>query len=133
MVRDIIYANARNQVASLVARAFPDLSKTTSGRIIAMFITVVAACIISSPGNEWRGFTLQPADKRRSVAEFFQLERYLRSTIIGAVVMGASLGIATVVGPPVQRMLPVLYDKRLIAVAIAVTIAYKYSVDKAEK
>lgn len=127
VVRDIIYANSRNQVAALVAKAFPDLAKTTSGRIIAMFITVVAACVISSPGNEWRGYSLQPADKRKPVAEFFQIDRYLRSTLIGAVVMGLSLGIATVVGPPVQRTLPLLADKRIIAIALAIAIAYKYN------
>jgi hypothetical protein len=133
VVRDIVYANARNQVAAFVAKAFPNLSKTTTGRITGMFITVVAACIISSPGNEWRGYTLQPQDKRKPVGEFFQLERYLRSTIIGAVVMGISLGIATVVGPPVQRTLPLLADKRVIALAIAIAIAYKYNNQKSDE
>jgi len=130
VIRDIIYANSRNAVAAAVARAYPELSKTTSGRIIAMFITVVAACIISSPGNEWRGYTLQPADKRKPVHEFFQLERYLRSTLIGAIVMGTSLGIATVVGPPVQRTLPYLADKRVFAALIAIGLAYKYEQQK---
>lgn len=130
VVRDVIYANARNQVAALVARLFPELSKSTSGRIVAMFMTVVAACIISSPGNEWRGYSLQPADKRKPAAEFFQLERYLRSTLIGAVVMGISLGIATVVGPPVQRFLPLLGDKRVLLLAVAVALAYNQTKTK---
>ena len=125
VIRDIIYANARNAVAAAVARSYPDLSKSTQGRIIAMFITVVAACIISSPGNEWRGYTLQPPEKKKPVHEFFQLERYLRSTLIGAVVMGSSLGIATVVGPPVQQALPYLKDKRVLAALLALSIAYK--------
>lgn len=123
VVRDIIYANARTQIAAAVARAFPNLSKSTSGRIAAMFVTVVAACIISSPGNEWRGFTLQPADRKKSVREFFQLERYVRSTMIGAVVMGLSLGIATVVGPPVQQVLPIVTDKRFAIVVVVLMIA----------
>jgi hypothetical protein len=130
VIRDIIYANSRNAVAAFVARAYPELSKTTQGRIISMFITVVVACIISSPGNEWRGYTLQPADKKKPVNEFFQLERYLRSTLIGAIVMGTSLGIATVVGPPVQRSLPYLADKRVVAALIAVGLAYKYDAHK---
>ena len=125
VIRDIIYANARNAVAAAVARSYPDLSKSAQGRIIAMFITVVAACIISSPGNEWRGYTLQPPEKKKPVHEFFQLERYLRSTLIGAVVMGSSLGIATVVGPPVQQALPYLKDKRVLAALLALSIAYK--------
>ena len=125
VIRDIIYANARNAVGGAIARSYPELSKTTQGRIIAMFITVVAACIISSPGNEWRGYTLQPPDRKKPVHEFFQLERYLRSTLIGAVVMGSSLGVATVVGPPVQQALPYFKDKRVVAALIALAIAYK--------
>jgi hypothetical protein len=127
LVRDIVYANSRNQIAGLIAQVFPHLSKTTRGRIVAMFVTVVAACIISSPGNEWRGYTLQPVDKRKPVGEFFQFERYLRSTLIGALVMGLSLGIATVVGPPVQRLLPLLTDKRIMTAALVLALTYEYN------
>ena len=133
VVRDIIYANARNQVSAAVARAFPELSNSTSGRIVAMFITVVSACIISSPGNEWRGYTLQPADRKKSVSEFFQLERYLRSTLIGAIVMGVSLGVATVVAGPVQSALPLLKDKRVILLGLAIAAAHHYNKISKEK
>ena len=130
VVRDMICANSRNAVTAALEKAYPGLTKTTTGRILAMFITVVAACIKSSPGNEWRGYTLQPADRKKPVGEIFQLIRYLRSTSIGAVVMGTSLGVSTVVGPPVQRALPLLKDKRVIAAAIAIGLAYQYETKK---
>ena len=104
VVRDVIYANARNQVAAALAQAFPGLSNSTAGRFLAMFLTVIAASLISSPGNEWRGFNLQPADRKKSASEFFQFDRYVRSTTIGALVMGLSLGIATIVSSPIQRI-----------------------------
>jgi len=125
VVRDVIYANARNQIATSLARAFPDLSKSVTGKFLSMFITVIAASLVSSPGNEWRGYTLQPADRRKPVSEFFQFERYLRSTIIGAVVMGLSLGVATVVSPPIQSALPKVLDRRFLILAVALAVAYQ--------
>ena len=132
VVRDIVYANARNYLSAEISRSFPDSQKSTSGRVASMFMTVVGACLISSPGNEWRGYVLQPAEKRKSPSEFFQLERYLRSTIIGAVVMGLSLGIATIVGPTVQDLLPKLKDRKFLLAALAVGIALKLREKKNE-
>lgn len=106
VIRDIIYANARQKIFDFMQAKYPHMSTTTEGRIFQMFITVVSACVISSPGNELRGYMLQPKDSRKSFAEFFQLNRYVRSTSVGALVMGASLGLATVIGPPVQAFLP---------------------------
>lgn len=126
VVRDVIYANARNQVAAMLNHAFPDLSKSVTGKFVAMFITVVSASLISSPGNEWRGFSLQPPDRKKPVSEFFQFDRFLRSSIIGALVMGCSLGIATVVSPPIQRALPHLVSKRLMVIAILAAAVYHY-------
>jgi hypothetical protein len=127
VVRDVIYANARNQVAAALAQAFPGLSNSTAGRFLAMFLTVIAASLISSPGNEWRGFNLQPADRKKSASEFFQFDRYVRSTTIGALVMGLSLGIATIVSSPIQRVIPHLVERRFLLLAIVAVVAYKSS------
>ena len=125
VIRDIAYANARNYIAAIIQRSHPGVAGSVLGRILSMFVTVVAACIISSPGNEWRGYSLQPANARKPLSEFFQTARYLRSTLIGAVVMGISLGLATVVGPPVQRSLPYLKDPRVVSAMLALWIAYR--------
>lgn len=105
VIRDIVYAQARNSFSGQLAKSYPDLQKSPEGKVLGMFLTVVFACLVSSPGNEWRGYTLQPADRKKTPAEFFQLERYLRSTIIGALVMGTSLGLSTLVGPRFQELL----------------------------
>ena len=130
VARDIIYANARTALANEIAKRYPDLSKSTSGRVTAMFLAVVGACLISSPGNEWRGYVLQPMDKKKPIAEFFQLERYLRSTIIGAVVMGVSLGVATVITPTVQSAIPKLKDAKVLAALVAIALIGKAAVDR---
>ncbi len=85
VVRDIIYANARQKMGDYLQTKYPQLATTTEvffvgctfvqckyclyrnwmftffgfvpwlqGRIIQMFITVVFACVVSSPGNEVR-------------------------------------------------------------------------------
>ncbi|CAE7198937.1 mco [Symbiodinium sp. CCMP2592] len=55
--------------------------------------------IISSPCNEWRGYTLQPKDKKLSFGEYFKPINYARSTGIGATIMGISLFVGRLVTP----------------------------------
>jgi len=59
-------------------------------------------CIISSPGNELRGYYLQPKEKRLGFKAFFQPTNYVRSTVAGALIMATSLGIGTYVTAPVR-------------------------------
>merc|ERR1719324_2382211 len=82
----------------------PKNAGTNTNRFINMFVTVIAACVISAPGNELRGYTLQPADKRQSFAEFFQPAKFVRSTSVGAVIMAISLGVGTLATPQVEKL-----------------------------
>merc|ERR1711865_534422 len=65
--------------------------KTPAGRAKAMFMTVIFSCFVSAPGNEYRGFVLQPKGKEKPFFEFFQPIKTLRSTIIGGLIMSTSL------------------------------------------
>ena len=56
--------------------------------------------MISAPGNEVRGYYLQPKDRRLPVAEFFKPERFVRSTSIGAMIMSTALGVSTLATGP---------------------------------
>ena len=123
VVRDVVYAQARNWFSARLAGQFPNLNKTAEGRVLGMFLTVVFACLLSSPGNEWRGYSLQPENNRKTMTEFFQLPRYLRSTVIGALVMGTSLGVATLVGPQVEKLLS--KDKKALIALLLVILAAK--------
>merc|ERR1719195_153169 len=97
VTRDIVYGWARGFVGGLISSTFaPESSLAKS---FAFGVTVWAACIISSPGNEWRGYTLQPADKRLSFGEYFKPVNYVRSTGIGATIMGIALMVGMLVTP----------------------------------
>lgn len=104
VLRDIIYGIVRNEVMSRRMKADPEFAKTNAGRFLNMFITVIASCVISAPGNELRGYCLQPPDKRQSPMQFFQPSKFVRSTSVGAMIMGISLGIGTLATPKVEAL-----------------------------
>merc|ERR1712031_123462 len=69
-----------------------------------MGITIIAAAVLSAPGNELRGYCLQPADRAKPFAEFFQPEKFVRSTSVGALIMATSLSVGAVVTPRAERL-----------------------------
>mmetsp|Transcript_37322 Transcript_37322/g.66522 ORF Transcript_37322/g.66522 Transcript_37322/m.66522 type:complete len:351 (+) Transcript_37322:53-1105(+) len=97
VVRDILYGWARGFVAVAMAGVFKPQTFTQEAFVFAFVIW--AACIISSPCNEWRGYTLQPKDKKLSFGEYFKPINYARSTGIGATIMGISLFVGRLVTP----------------------------------
>merc|ERR1719433_1825885 len=82
----------------------PKRANTNFGRFINMFVTVIAACGLSAPGNELRGYCLQPPNKRQSFGEFFQPSKFVRSTSVGALIMAVSLGVGTLATPQVEKL-----------------------------
>lgn len=110
VLRDIIYGIVRNKVMAARMKADPEFAKTNAGRFLNMFLTVIASCVISAPGNELRGYSLQPADKRQSPMEFFQPIKFVRSTSVGALIMGISLGVGTLATPKVEAIVSALRE-----------------------
>jgi len=104
VLRDIVYGIVRNRVSSALISSNPEFAKTNLGRFYTMFITVAMSCVISAPGNEFRGYCLQPKDKTLPFAEFFQPEKFLRSTIIGATIMSISLASGSLATPSVEAV-----------------------------
>ncbi|KAJ4455744.1 mitochondrial carrier [Paratrimastix pyriformis] len=99
VARDMLYGVVRNRTNTLVAQNFPKLNANPFGK---MFAGVMAACLLSSPGNEVRGYFLQPPQKRLPVGEFFKVDRYVRSAALGATVMALSLGVGAFVSKPLE-------------------------------
>merc|ERR1712151_1162545 len=85
------------------------------GKAAVFGIVVLAACIISSPGNEWRGYTLQPKDKKLPFAVYFKPVNYLRSTGIGASIMGISLFVGRLVTPYAEALFAFLKGHTMYA------------------
>jgi len=104
VLRDIIYGIARNKTMAYLVGLNPQRAGTNLGRFTNMFITVIFSCVFSAPGNELRGYCLQPAEKRQSFSDFFQPGKFVRSTSVGAVIMAISLGVGTLATPQVERL-----------------------------
>lgn len=102
VIRDIAYGISRNFLRTFLFASFPALAATANGRSLLLFPIVYGACVLSSPGNELRGYYLQPKDKRLPFKEFFKPTNYLRSTLVGAFIMGISLMAGGFITPPVQ-------------------------------
>jgi hypothetical protein len=101
VVRDIVYGWSRGFVGNAISGVA--LPKT-----VLFGITVFFACILSSPGNEWRGYTLQPKDRKLPFAEYFKPVNYARSTGVGATIMGVALGVGMFVTPYVEQFVSFL-------------------------
>ena len=110
VLRDIIYGIARNKVSVFLTNLNPTFASTMMGRVVNMFATVVAACVLSAPGNELRGYCLQPPDRKQSFGDFFQPAKFIRSTSVGAIIMGISLAIGTMATPQVEKMVGIMKE-----------------------
>lgn len=104
VLRDMVYGVVRTNVGAMLTSSFPDMAKTVGGRAVLMFFTVAASCLISAPGNEVRGYFLQPPERRKSVKEFFKPERFIRSTSVGALIMSTALSTGSLAIGPMQGL-----------------------------
>jgi hypothetical protein len=102
--RDIVYGIARNKVMAWMLASNPSLMSTPAGRAKAMFATVLFSCVVSAPGNELRGFVLQPKDRKKPFFEFFDPVKTVRSTTIGGLIMATSLGVGAFSTPFVEAL-----------------------------
>merc|ERR1711988_1564755 len=103
VIRDIIYGIARNTMMGWMTAANPKIMSTPGGRARAMFMTVLFSCVVSAPGNEYRGFVLQPKGREKPFLEFFDPVKTVRSTTIGGLIMATSLAIGAFCTPFVEQ------------------------------
>merc|ERR1719375_686419 len=83
--------------------ANPKIMSTPGGRARAMFMTVLFSCVVSAPGNEYRGYCLQPKDKAKPFMEFFDPVKTIRSTTMGGLIMATSLAVAAFSTPFIEQ------------------------------
>jgi|Transcript_62991 hypothetical protein len=108
--RDVMYGIARNKMMAWVLASDPKLMATPAGRAKAMFATVIFSCVVSAPGNEYRGYVLQPKDKRKPFFEFFDPVKTARSTTIGGLIMATSLAVGAFSTPFVESFVSKLKE-----------------------
>jgi len=110
VLRDILYGIVRNKVMAAMVGLSPQRAGTNFGRFVNMFVTVIAACVLSAPGNELRGYCLQSPDRFLPFQEFFKPEKFVRSTSVGALIMAVSLGVGTLATPQVEKLFATLKE-----------------------
>jgi len=108
--RDVLYGIARNTVMGKLMAGNPALMATPGGRAKAMFATVLFSCVVSAPGNEYRGFVLQPKGREKPFMEFFDPIKTVRSTTIGGLIMATSLGVGAFATPFVEAFVGFLRE-----------------------
>jgi len=104
VARDVVYGVARNKMAGWIMAAYPQIMTTSVGRFKAMFTMALFACVVSAPGNELRGYVLQPKGKEKPFLEFFDPAKTVRSTTIGGLIMSTSLATGAFCTPFVEAI-----------------------------
>jgi len=120
LVRDIVYSSCRDVLGSVLTRSLE--SDTALSKACVFGLTVWCSCLASSPANEWRGYTLQPAISSVPFSTFFKPWNYLRSTGVRSTIVGISLMTGMLATPLVEALLLVLADKALVLVTVAVIV-----------
>jgi len=120
VARDIVYGWARGLVGAQFMAAFEP--EDALSRAFVFGLTISAACVISSPGNEWRGYTLQPADRKLPFAEYFKPVNYVRSTGVGAIIMGIALMLGQLVTPYAEAVFAVVKENPVYMGACVVAL-----------
>merc|ERR1712190_229554 len=119
VARDIVYGWARGFVGGALGSAMAP--ETFFAKAFVFGLVVWAACIISSPGNEWRGYTLQPKDRKLPFGEYFKPVNYVRSTGVGATIMGIALMFGMLVTPYAEMLFG--YLKEHVAIGLGALVA----------
>jgi len=120
VTRDIVYGWSRGFMGGVLTSALAP--ETFVAKACTFGLTVFAACIISSPGNEWRGYTLQPPNKKLAFADYFKPINYARSTGVGATIMGIALSVGMLVTPYAEMVFAYLKEHTLMGVALLVAV-----------
>eukprot|EP00443_Scrippsiella_acuminata_P053445 CAMPEP_0115537192 /NCGR_PEP_ID=MMETSP0271-20121206/88199_1 /TAXON_ID=71861 /ORGANISM="Scrippsiella trochoidea, Strain CCMP3099" /LENGTH=304 /DNA_ID=CAMNT_0002969975 /DNA_START=67 /DNA_END=981 /DNA_ORIENTATION=+ len=121
VARDIVYGWARGFVGGALGSAIAP--ETFAGKAAVFGLVVFAACIISSPGNEWRGYTLQPPNKKLPFGEYFKPVNYVRSTGVGATIMGIALMVGMLATPYAEMLFGYLKEHVFLGIgALAVVV-----------
>jgi len=102
VARDIVYGWARAYVGGKIASSW--ITEGTLERAFQFGVVIWCACIISSPCNEWRGYTLQPPDRKLEFKDYFKPINYARSTGVGATIMGIALMVGMLVNPYAEQL-----------------------------
>lgn len=132
LARDIVYGWSREFMRSMLMSTVQPGS--IHGEVICFGIAIFAASVLSSPCNEWRGYTLlsqRKGTKKRHFNEYFRPVNYLRSTAISSSIMGIALMMGMLAAPSAEDFFAVVQARhpitlsRIVFVGIVATVVMK--------
>ncbi|CAK9024258.1 Protein DETOXIFICATION 46 [Durusdinium trenchii] len=88
LLRDLIYGVTRHWMMIKLATPY---KLSVGGEALRYFVSIAVACLASAPGNELRAYRLQPKKSRRPMSEFFELQPFLRSAMLGALIPATAI------------------------------------------
>lgn len=121
----------------LIVKLYAAFAQTNTDRFANMFATVFFACVLSAPGNEIRGYCLQPKRREKPFMEFLEPFNFVRSTGVGSIIMSKALVTGALVTPKVQEIVSdlrgYLDNNPLSKLLIGPFVLQKISKDREEK
>ncbi|CAE7198928.1 unnamed protein product [Symbiodinium sp. CCMP2592] len=120
VARDIIYGWARGLANTYLQDTIAPTTFTHKAMVFGL--TIWVSCIISSPCNEWRGYTLQPPDKKLPFNIYFKPINYARSTGIGSSIMGIALMFGMLVTPYAEDAFAYMKEHTALALGIVAVL-----------
>lgn len=97
LFRDTLYGICRSRARVNLATTFPELLTTPLGRAALLFPEILIATLLSSPGNELRGYMLQPKHSRMGWKAFFRPKSYAQSALVSGSILAISLSVGSLV------------------------------------
>lgn len=120
VARDIIYGWARGLANTYLQDTIAPTTFTHKAMVFGL--TIWVSCIISSPCNEWRGYTLQPPDKKLPFNIYFKPINYARSTGIGSSIMGIALMFGMLVTPYAEDAFAYMKEHTALALGLVAVL-----------
>ncbi|CAE7319846.1 POLD1 [Symbiodinium sp. CCMP2456] len=120
VARDIMYGWARGMSGDWLQDTIAPVTFTHKAMVFGL--TIWVSCIISSPCNEWRGYTLQLPERKLPFNIYFRPINYARSTGIGSCIMGIALMFGMLVTPYAEEVFTHMKEHAAIALSIVAVL-----------
>jgi len=122
LARDIMYGWSRELTGEMLTKWIAPESQLA--KVACFGIAIFVSCVLSSPCNEWRGYTLlnrRKGSKKRPFTEYFKPMNYVRSTAISATIMGIALMFG-MLAAPVAEDFCMLFQERHVCAALGMIV-----------
>eukprot|EP00448_Togula_jolla_P003632 CAMPEP_0170614762 /NCGR_PEP_ID=MMETSP0224-20130122/24977_1 /TAXON_ID=285029 /ORGANISM="Togula jolla, Strain CCCM 725" /LENGTH=844 /DNA_ID=CAMNT_0010940449 /DNA_START=154 /DNA_END=2684 /DNA_ORIENTATION=- len=107
-LRDLMYCLARGWTMAAFTGAFPWFASSDDPlmRLVPLFCAVFVGCMASAPGNELRAYilNLRSAVPKGRLREFFNFQRFARTSFVGSVTMAFVLVSGYLMAPGAEAL-----------------------------